>query len=712
MASVSVIKRQMLVPLIVVFALIVVGITVFNYQAEQTARNRIFDNALREVDALFHLLLEQDVVTMVSLIDSILINQEIVSALENRDRDHLFSLAAPIFAALEWPHGITHFYFHGADRVNLLRVHQPNRYGDRIGRFTMLESERARATASGIELGPLGTFTLRVVVPVTVRDRLVGYVELGKEIEGLLSRITDITELRLYLVLYKEFVKQPVWEAGMRRLGRDGSWDRFDNVVVISEPALYVPDGISRLIDHARDTPHETRATLYDEYGIFDAGFIGVDDAGNREVGDLVVIMDVRGFHDALLLNTAVGALGASVLGVVLVVLFYRLAGRTEDIIARDQAALAEQEDLLRGIADSAKDAIILADNDARVSFWNEAAGEIFGYTAGEALGEPLHELLAPPDLKDAAGKGFAGFGQTGQGPVIGQTVELPALRKDGTEFPVELSISALRLHDRWHAVGIVRDITERKRTEEALRQAEKIQALGSLAGGAAHELNNLLLPIAALARMTLKDLPAEDRARVRLEKVVEAADRAAAIVKGITEFSRQEAAAKSEIDIAATVAEAIDVAATTLPKTVTLERELNGATGPVMADPVQIETAVLNMVSNSVEALEGATGILRIAVAPVEVDVDLAAAVPGLRAGRHARITVTDSGHGMDEDVLARAADPFFTTKEVGEGMGLGLSIAHGVATRHDGALVIASEPGEGTTVDIYVPIVAAEAD
>jgi PAS domain S-box-containing protein len=257
--------------------------------------------------------------------------------------------------------------------------------------------------------------------------------------------------------------------------------------------------------------------------------------------------------------------------------------------------------------------------------------------------------------------------------------------------------------------IGTILDTTERKEMERTLRQSHKMEAVGNLAGGIAHDVNNMLLPIISLSRMTMKDLPEGSKGRTRLEKVVEAGEKAKNIVSGMLAFSRadQEKAHNEEENIADVVQNSIDLLKTALPSTINVKENIDPNTGTVLCDHSQISTILMNLGSNATHAMGGHVGDLEISVSPVEVNQALFMKISGLKLGKFAKIAVTDTGCGMDTETLTKIFDPFFTTKEVGEGTGLGLSMSHGIIANHGGAIDVASEIGVGTTFDIYLPLV-----
>ena len=370
---------------------------------------------------------------------------------------------------------------------------------------------------------------------------------------------------------------------------------------------------------------------------------------------------------------------------------------------------LRESEEQLKTIASSARDAIIKIDNDGKVVFWNEAAVRMFGYGVDEAMGKEVHRIIAPEHYFPLYLEHFASFRVTGEGPVIGKCIELTARNKEGREFPAELSVSAVKVHDRWAAIAIARDITERKLTEERLHQADKMDALGNLAGGIAHDLRNMLFPVLSLTGMTIKELPEGSRQRQRLDRVLQAAERARTLVEKIHAFSHEEAPSRQVVEVAPLLTEAMGLILPALPATISVTECRGCRPGlKVEVDCAQFDTILMNLASNAVDALGGRPGVLSFTCSEIEVDKALVASILLPAEGPYLKYSVTDTGPGMDQETCRRVFDPWFSTKPKGEGTGLGLAVVKKIIAEHGGAITVASELGKGTTFEIYLPIAA----
>jgi PAS domain S-box-containing protein len=287
-------------------------------------------------------------------------------------------------------------------------------------------------------------------------------------------------------------------------------------------------------------------------------------------------------------------------------------------------------------------------------------------------------------------------------------------VRRGSMDVPVDMLISAALVKDHSSDMVLVTiaDITERKRAEQErerleaqLREAQKLEAIGTLAGGIAHDFNNILAPIIGYTEIALGDMPVLDPQRELLEQVIKAANRAKELVGQILAFSRHEQEKPMiPINIGSTVKEALKLLRATLPSTIEIRQDVDR--GIAVADGIQVHQIVVNLCTNAAHAMEG-RGTLCISLKKLALKKeDLEGfAVPDLESGPYLRLSVADSGHGMDSETIQRIFEPYFTTKEPGKGTGLGLSVVHGIVKRHGGKIVVQSEPGRGSVFDVYLP-------
>ena len=255
-------------------------------------------------------------------------------------------------------------------------------------------------------------------------------------------------------------------------------------------------------------------------------------------------------------------------------------------------------------------------------------------------------------------------------------------------------------------------EITERQRAEAVrqhlevqLRQAQKMEALGTLAGGIAHDFNNILAVILGYAELSLYDLAPGSNEWHNLQQILIASGRAKHLVQQILAFSRQSEQQRQPVYLHLILEETLTLLRASLPSTIELRQSFARHTGMVLADPVQLQQVVMNLCANAEYAMRPKGGQLELCLDSVDIDATMAATFPDLIPGPHLRLTVRDTGHGMQPEVLERIFDPFFTTKGPGEGTGMGLAVVHGIITSYAGAITVASTPGQGTTFAIYLP-------
>jgi PAS domain S-box-containing protein len=253
--------------------------------------------------------------------------------------------------------------------------------------------------------------------------------------------------------------------------------------------------------------------------------------------------------------------------------------------------------------------------------------------------------------------------------------------------------------------VGTNTEITERVVAEEQVRQFQMLDSLGSLAGGVAHEINNMLQPMMGLTESALACMQTDDPGRLRLQKVLEASDRMKHLVNGILTFSRGSETLESLTELTRSVDEALMLVRAITPSNVEFKSEIERGPIFVRVAPNEIHTIVMNLTSNALDAIDNTPGVLDVGLYKVSMRQPTVTSTRQLEAGDYAVLSIRDTGHGMEEETLKRAFDPFFTTKEVGEGTGMGLSIVYGIVTKREGAIDVTSDRTQGTTIQVYFP-------
>jgi len=377
------------------------------------------------------------------------------------------------------------------------------------------------------------------------------------------------------------------------------------------------------------------------------------------------------------------------------------------DITDRRQAEtdLRENEEKLRAILNTLEDAIIMTDNDRIINYWNPAAERMFGYSRDEAMGKDIG-LIAVQKYREVFDEGCRIFKETGGGPLLCKSRERLVVAKGGREFPAELSFFGVKIKGRWHAVSIIRDITERKSLEEQLRQSQKMEAIGTLAGGVAHDFNNILTVILGFATIMQMDIAADSPLASPLKHILSAGERAANLTRSLLAFSRKQAMELKTVDMNQVVLDAQKLLSRLLREDTELRIKTAESALPIRADAGQIGQILLNLVNNAAQAMPDG-GMVSISITTMELDQAFIKAHGFGKPGSYALLSVSDTGAGMNEETRLRIFEPFFTTKGIGEGTGLGLSIVYGIVKQHGGYINCYSEPGKGTTFRIYIPLV-----
>jgi PAS domain S-box-containing protein len=373
---------------------------------------------------------------------------------------------------------------------------------------------------------------------------------------------------------------------------------------------------------------------------------------------------------------------------------------RLRDITQRKQAEAGLQR--FAALVESSDDAIIGLGLDGTIVTWNAGAERLYGYAAPELAGRHF-ALLVQPDGHEEMSRLFERV-LRGDHVVNCETV---GWIKSGARVDVSLSISPIK--DSGGAItgmsAIGRDITQRKSLEAQIKQAQKMEAIGTLAGGIAHDFNNLLGIIAGDAELAAIRIPNTSPAQDHLRDLLAATQRATDLVRQILTFSRRTETERRPVALQTVVDEVKHLLRASLPSTIDFRQFTDAAPAVILADPTQMHQVLLNLCTNAEHAMRPRGGVLDLQLRTVDLDADFAWSHPPLRPGPHAKLTIRDTGHGMPHDVQARIFEPFFTTKPPGEGTGLGLAVVHGIVTGHGGAITVESAPGRGTRFDLYFP-------
>jgi hypothetical protein len=371
--------------------------------------------------------------------------------------------------------------------------------------------------------------------------------------------------------------------------------------------------------------------------------------------------------------------------------------------VARDRTELKRSEALWRSIVDTTVEGVITIDEGGLIQSFNRAAETIFGWKEEEILGRSVAVLMPEPHRGDHA-RYLREYASTGAGRVIGVGAEVEGVRRDGSLFPMELSVGEYSFDQRRYFTGIVRDVTARRTLEQQLRQSQKMEAIGQLAGGVAHDFNNLLTVICGYADLLLLRTSSGDPGQNDVEQIRQAGERASALTRQLLAFSRQSVMEVRVLSLNAVVLNAEKMLRRVIGEHIELRVRLDPADLRIKADPDQLGQVLLNLAVNARDAMPNG-GRLAIVSSHVDLDEAFVGSHPDFVTGTHVVLTVADEGTGMAPEVKARIFEPFFTTKEQGHGTGLGLAVVHGIVRQSGGNITVESEPQQGTSFRIYLP-------
>jgi hypothetical protein len=369
-------------------------------------------------------------------------------------------------------------------------------------------------------------------------------------------------------------------------------------------------------------------------------------------------------------------------------------------------------------LLESIPDAVVAVARDGGIVLVNREAERIFGYDRDQLIGEPV-EMLVPARHRDRHLAQRMHYFEEPSTRGLGSGLEFHGLRSDGSEFPLDMGVSPIGTGDGTTAIAVVHDLSEakefeRRRDEELARatreariaQSRRLESLGQLAGGVAHDFNNLLGVILNYADFVADELEEGTTAHTDVVEIRRAAERATDLTRQLLIFSRREIIKPAPVDLNEVVRDVERLLRRTLGEHIELVVDLTREVPAVLADPGQVEQVLLNLAVNARDAMADG-GRLVIGTSEVELDRDFLQEHPDISPGRYVRLTVSDSGSGMEPDVAARVFEPFFSTKHKGEGTGLGLATVYGIVTGAGGQISLYSEPGEGTVFRIHLPAV-----
>lgn len=370
----------------------------------------------------------------------------------------------------------------------------------------------------------------------------------------------------------------------------------------------------------------------------------------------------------------------------------------------RAERSLRQWERRFEDWFENSKDILFTLDLDGSITSVNKAAEEVIGWRRDEAVQKNMKSLVAPE---------HAALCKTMMRRIVNQEpvrhIEIAVLRKDGRKVLLEASVRLLRSDEKKDCIqGIARDVTDRRQLENMVRQSQKLEAIGRLSGGLAHDFNNLLCVISGHIELLTEALEPSDPALRSVTQIRKAADSAAALTRQLLAFSRRQVFHPQVVDLNAIVVETEKLLERLIDEHIEFYTALDPSLGRVLVDPVQVEQVIINLVLNARDAMpEG--GKLTIETSNLDLNDDYHSRISHVPAGKYVLLAMTDTGQGMNEETLSHIFEPFYTTKELGKGTGLGLATVYGIVKQSGGYIWVYSEEGRGTTFKVYLPRVVS---
>lgn len=700
--GISRLKLAVMVPFVTFVAILAVTVSVIEYQKFTRESSRISLEIHSAIDRSFKGAVASETASLRAVAEALATNDGLKVALRQRDRQRLMRIAGPMLANLGHSASISHLYFIDAEQTAVLRVHQPERYGDVIDRITTRTARQTRAAAAGIELGPLGTMTLRVVVPWFDNGELIGFVETGKEIDHLFEALRQQFDLHALVFIPKARLDRQGWEAGMAMLGRPFDWDEFPDQV------LSIRNGISPVVIRQFLAGHRGELNVGD--GWYSWLRLDVPDAGGGNAAMVGLVMDITVRHQELVrfgLLLAGIALGGSV---VVIALFWLIIDRVEAELMR---ARRRSELLLS----SAGEGIIGVDLAGRCIFANPAAQDMLGFASlADMIGQDVHFLTghchgdgSPCDAGECAVRMTLGDG-------IRRRVDQDLYQHNGGgRFPVEFSVTAMADNGRITGVVLVfHDISERSAAERALadaagrmeaqsREVARINAeLEQFAYVASHDLRQPLRMVSSYLGLIERKLgpQLDDDLKTCFGFAMGGAQRMDRLILDLLEYSRTGRSAEPAVPVPLLEAVAdslvnLEVAIGEAGAQVTVAEGLPTISG----DRAELTRLFQNLIGNAVK--------YRATDRRPEIEIG------HRRDGDEVVVWVRDNGIGLSPNDHQRAFQIFqrAVRNDQYEGSGIGLAICKKIIDNCGGRIWIESAEGQGCCFYLAFPIIRAVA-
>jgi PAS domain S-box-containing protein len=704
------IKLRIFLPLIVAVAVLLGSFNVALRQDQRRSSEQAIHRSAVELQKFLQVEQKQNTDLMETALWTILNDERTAQAFRARDREALLERARPLQETLSRQHKITHLYFHGPDRINILRVHHPQEYGDLINRFTLREAERTGAIASGIERGPLGAFVLRVVTPWRDNGELLGYLELGMEFHEITKDLHGLLDVDFVVAVDKKLVSREQWTKAVQASDKKESWDQFPDAVVIDRTVQVLPAPIEKFLSSG-SRPNAMAKVVFWNGRAAQLILLRLKDAGGKGFGELFVIRDItdsvaQAGRSMWLISFICLAVGAALL-----TLFYIFLGRVEKTLAAEKVKLLAEigerqrvQQFQQALLDSIGHGVYGVDKAGRIIFENPAASRMLGWAPDELTGMPAHASMhhSREDGSPYAVEECPIYATMRDGEQRRVSDEA-FWRADGTPFPVEFTVAPIRGSSAEinGAVVAFTDIAERKRASAELMRAKEAAEAASrvkseFLANMSHEIRTPMNGVIGMTGLLL-DTPLTKEQQKFAETIQISGEALLVIVNDILDFSKVEAG-QMELEIVA-----IDLAEL-VRGTVELLKEIAKTKGlelhasidpdvPVLlrGDRGRIRQVLINLIGNAIKFTAHGQVKLRISVDQHSQETALL------------RFRITDTGIGINAETQARLFQAFTQadgsmTRRYG-GTGLGLAICKQLVEKMRGDIGVESVLGAGST-------------
>ncbi len=678
----------LLVGLSVLLAVLIAGVI---HAQKQQFRKKV-EGSISELSGVFQDELRHDSELMQATLEALSRNRALGDAFQARNRKALITETAPLLQRLRAEFGITQFLLITPDRECVLRAHRPELHGDTIDRYSLLQCARSGEPFSGLELDPnRGLFSLRVLVPWYIEEDLIGYLELGKDIDPVQARMRDELGTDLFLLIEKNRLHRASWEEGMRGFGRTPAWDQHATVVVSDQTLPFVPEAVSSYLNQHEPTA-ATIIPIHEKHSYFEGRFLAIDDAAGHRVGWIAVLMDFSEYRSSLNQSIWFVTVLCIVLASALGTIFFLISGRIEGVLQANDAQIRLQATAL----ESAATPILITDEDGHVTWNNESYSKLSQYTRRELRGS-VPEILHPRFRKSAEIWAEIRAGKSWEGEVAGQ-------RKNGEIYPVQVALTPVPVGEETGTMNyllVAQDISNHKfaqfELKRAREEAEKASSVKSaFVANIGHELRTPLTGVIGMMDI-LKETTLDDGQLDCVDTAGRCARSLLYLINDLLDFSKLSAGKLTFESIPFDFESEIE----TVLRPFQIESDHKGiellldiaceTPAKLIGDPGRLAQVIRNLVGNAIKFTEQGEVILRV----TQESSDAGECV--------LRFAVADTGIGIHEQSMGHLFEAFSqadtsTSRKYG-GTGLGLAICRQLVEGMQGEIQAESREGAGST-------------